>query len=77
MKKALLLAAAVAALVPSAMAAQPAQPAAQQPVPPVQRIRPSKIILIGDSTAAVIGGWGPSFCAFHVTSAAACLNLAR
>ena len=44
---------------------------------PAQQIRASKIILVGDSTTAVIGGWGPSFCAFHVTSAAACVNLAR
>lgn len=48
--------------------------AAQQPVEP---IRASKIILVGDSTTAVIGGWGPSFCANHVTSAAACVNLGR
>lgn len=46
-------------------------------VPPVQKIAPSKIILVGDSTTAVIGGWGPSFCAEHVTSFLACVNLAR
>lgn len=54
--------------------------AAQTPsaaAPPAQPIRASKIILVGDSTTAVIGGWGPSFCAYHVTSAAACVNLAR
>lgn len=45
--------------------------------PPVQQIRASKIILVGDSTTAVQGGWGPSFCAQHVNSALACLNLAR
>lgn len=45
--------------------------------PPVNPIRPSKIILVGDSTTAVIGGWGPSFCADHVTSFLACVNLAR
>ena len=45
--------------------------------PPVQPIRASKIILVGDSTTAVVGGWGPSFCAYHVTSFAACVNLAR
>ncbi|WP_211294922.1 rhamnogalacturonan acetylesterase [Novosphingobium guangzhouense] len=50
--------------------------------PPVSRefpkaIEPSKIILVGDSTTAVIGGWGPSFCAYHVTSFAACVDLAR
>src|SRR5215212_5235829 len=42
-----------------------------------RRINPSKIILVGDSTTAVWGGWGPSFCGYHVTSFAACLNLAR
>lgn len=41
------------------------------------KIRASKIVLVGDSTTAVIGGWGPSFCAYHVTSFAACVNLAR
>ncbi|KRG69546.1 rhamnogalacturonan acetylesterase [Pseudoxanthomonas dokdonensis] len=40
-------------------------------------IKASKIILVGDSTTAVQGGWGPSFCARHVTSFVACLNLAR
>jgi len=45
--------------------------------PPVQPIRANKIILVGDSTVAVQGGWGPSFCAHHVNSALACLNLAR
>jgi lysophospholipase L1-like esterase len=50
---------------------------AQAPAPPVQKIRASKIILVGDSTTAVLGGWGPSFCASHVTSTMACLNLAR
>lgn len=60
-------------------------PAAAQTVPsaapaapePVRRIQPSKIILVGDSTTAVFGGWGPSFCAYHVTSFMACVNLAR
>jgi lysophospholipase L1-like esterase len=45
--------------------------------PPVRKIEPSKIILVGDSTTAVIGGWGPAFCADHVTSFMACINLAR
>ncbi|HEV7609629.1 MAG TPA: rhamnogalacturonan acetylesterase [Steroidobacteraceae bacterium] len=40
-------------------------------------IRASKIILVGDSTVAVQSGWGSSFCAEHVTSTAACINLAR
>jgi lysophospholipase L1-like esterase len=55
-----------------------AAPAVAQTVPETPRpIAASKIILVGDSTTAVIGGWGPSFCAYHVTSFAACVNLAR
>jgi lysophospholipase L1-like esterase len=42
-----------------------------------KRIQPSKIILVGDFTTAVFGGWGPSFCADHVTAFAVCLNVAR
>ena len=57
------------------------QTAAQTPPPaeptPIRPISASKIILVGDSTTAVIGGWGPSFCAEHVTSFVACVNLAR
>jgi lysophospholipase L1-like esterase len=45
--------------------------------PPVKPIRASKIVLVGDSTTAVQGGWGPSFCAQHATSFLACVNLAR
>jgi lysophospholipase L1-like esterase len=56
-------------------------PAAAQTAPaapePVRHIQPSKIILVGDSTTAVFGGWGPSFCGYHVTSFMACVNLAR
>ncbi|MGL4693062.1 MAG: GDSL-type esterase/lipase family protein, partial [Stenotrophomonas maltophilia] len=40
-------------------------------------IRASKIVLVGDSTTAVQGGWGPAFCARHVTSFLTCTNLAR
>ena len=53
-----------------------AAPSAEAPAP-VRPISASKIILVGDSTTAVIGGWGPSFCADHVTSFVACVNLAR
>lgn len=45
--------------------------------PPPKPIRASKIVLVGDSTTAVQGGWGPSFCAQHATSFLACVNLAR
>ena len=62
----------VAALAAAAAEPQPA-PAPAAPMP----IRASKVILIGDSTVAVQGGWGGSFCAQHVTSFAACVNLAR
>ncbi|HKO20745.1 MAG TPA: rhamnogalacturonan acetylesterase [Acidobacteriaceae bacterium] len=34
-----------------------------------------KVVLVGDSTVAVQGGWGPGFCA-HVISPAECLDLA-
>jgi lysophospholipase L1-like esterase len=64
----------------SAAAAQTTAPVAPPPsaaAPPVQPIRASKIILVGDSTTAVVGGWGPSFCAYHVTSFLSCVNLAR
>ena len=54
----------------NASGAEPATPA-------VTPIRASKIILVGDSTVAVQGGWGSSFCAEHVTSFVACVNLAR
>ena len=51
--------------------------AASAPPEAPKKIQASKIILIGDSTVAVQGGWGSSFCAEHVTSFAACVNLAR
>lgn len=54
-----------------------AETAATAPAEAPRKIAPDKIILVGDSTTAVVGGWGPSFCAEHVTSFAACLNLAR
>jgi lysophospholipase L1-like esterase len=60
------------------VAALPAPIFAQaSPAETVKPIQPSKVILVGDSTTAVWGGWGPSFCAYHVTSFLACLNLAR
>jgi lysophospholipase L1-like esterase len=67
--KALAVAAALA-IIPLAAQAQTAEPA-----PP--KFKAIKIVLVGDSTTAVLGGWGPSFCGWHVTSFAACINLAR
>lgn len=72
--KALLLAGCLAAGALSAVA----DARAQTPVPdPAPHFNAIKIVLVGDSTTAVQGGWGPSFCAKHVTSFAACINLAR
>jgi lysophospholipase L1-like esterase len=70
-RRALLALSALACVATSAQAAEPV--AREFP----KAVAPSKIILVGDSTTAVIGGWGPSFCAHHVTSFAACIDLAR
>jgi lysophospholipase L1-like esterase len=43
----------------------------------IKPIRAVKVILVGDSTTEVHSGWGGSFCALHVTSLAACVNLGR
>ncbi|MEA9845866.1 rhamnogalacturonan acetylesterase [Xanthomonas campestris] len=60
-------------------AAASAVPASTVPVPATSTtpLTASKIVLVGDSTTAVHGGWGPSFCAQHVTSFLSCLNLVR
>ena len=63
------------ALALAPMLSTPAQETASRPS--ATPIRASKIVLVGDSTTAVQGGWGPSFCAQHVTSFLACVNLAR
>jgi len=63
----------------TALLLQAATPAATPPQadPPVVSIKPSKIILVGDSTTQVNSGWGGSFCATRVTAFAACVNLGR
>jgi lysophospholipase L1-like esterase len=64
--------------VAACLAASPMAAWAQTPVPdPAPHFNAIKVVLVGDSTTAVQGGWGPSFCAEHVTSFAACINLAR
>jgi len=40
-------------------------------------IRAKKIILVGDSTMQVHSGWGGAFCADHLVSGVACIDLAR
>jgi lysophospholipase L1-like esterase len=52
------------------------QPVPVAPAPPAS-IRPSKIILVGDSTMQMGSGWGGRFCARRVSSILSCLNLAR
>ncbi|MDC6726075.1 GDSL-type esterase/lipase family protein, partial [Leclercia adecarboxylata] len=69
-----LLGSALFALMSAAQAAvDPAVMDRPAPTP----IRASKIVLVGDSTTAVQGGWGPAFCARHVTPFLTCTNLAR
>lgn len=66
---------ALAMLLATASAHAGTPPASAPPAPtPIQA---SKIVLVGDSTTAVQGGWGPAFCARHVASFVACINLAR
>lgn len=64
-------------LLAAALVAAPLAAHAQTPEPEPPIFKAVKIVLVGDSTTAVIGGWGPSFCGLHVTSFAACINLAR
>ena len=70
----------MAALVSPALLAETPDPSTDPSIrerPAVTPIRASKIVLVGDSTTAVQGGWGPSFCADHVASFVSCINLAR
>ena len=45
--------------------------------PAVKPIAVKKIVLVGDSTTQVNSGWGGAFCAYHVVSSLACVNLGR
>ncbi|WP_426801847.1 rhamnogalacturonan acetylesterase [Xanthomonas campestris] len=74
-----LLAMCMALSAQAAAAAVVQDPTVPVPVPATSTtpLAASKIVLVGDSTTAVQGGWGPSFCAQHVTSFLSCLNLAR
>jgi lysophospholipase L1-like esterase len=42
-----------------------------------EKLVPYKIVLVGDSTMAPMSGWASVFCAHHVKSSVACLNLGR
>jgi lysophospholipase L1-like esterase len=68
---------AVAAVLGQGEALPATQALAPAAAPESKPIRAVKIILVGDSTTAVHSGWGGSFCAHHLTSFAACVNLAR
>ncbi|MHA6723968.1 rhamnogalacturonan acetylesterase [Sphingomonas sp. RS2018] len=54
------------------------QAAAQKPArTDAAKLEPYKIILVGDSTMAPMSGWASMFCAHHVKSSVACLNVGR
>lgn len=57
----------------SAAAAEVQASALQSQAPAVM----AKFILVGDSTTAAHGGWGPAFCGERLSGAATCINLAR
>lgn len=61
-----------AALLAAALVAAPLTAHAQEPM-----FKAPKVVLVGDSTTAVGSGWGGSFCAKHVSSNVACVNLGR
>lgn len=69
--KRIAFAAAGLALAPAAHAQQARERADAPP------IEPYKIVLVGDSTMAPASGWASIFCARHVKSSVACLNLGR
>lgn len=50
---------------------------ASRPRSDAPRTEAVKLVLVGDSTMAPASGWGSMFCARHVKSSVACLNLAR
>ncbi|WP_213980418.1 rhamnogalacturonan acetylesterase [Sphingomonas sp. dw_22] len=71
--------AALAAVPGAALAQSEAQPPLEKrekrvDAPPISAY---KIILVGDSTMAPGSGWASVFCAYHVKSSVACLNLGR
>lgn len=63
----------------SALIAAPAlaQPSPRPPRTDAPPIAADKVVLVGDSTMAPHSGWGAAFCAHHVKSSIACLNLGR
>ena len=67
-----------AALAVAVLTVLPAQAQVQAEAGPTSSpIQAEKIILVGDSTTAVLSGWGSAFCDRHVLSRLTCVNLAR
>jgi lysophospholipase L1-like esterase len=64
-----------------AVQAEPAHPRMPGEVPKTRTdaapIKAIKLILVGDSTMAPGSGWASMFCAEHVKSSVACLNMGR
>lgn len=67
----LALAAAALIAAPAALAQQSRE---RTDAPPIE---PYKVVLVGDSTMAPASGWASIFCARHVKSSVACLNVGR
>lgn len=59
----------------AALLAWPVILLAQQHSGPRKPAEPIRVVLVGDSTVALQGGWGPGFCA-HLLASAKCLDLA-
>lgn len=66
------IAAAALAFTPAAAFAQATPERTDAP-----SMQPYKIVMVGDSTMAAGSGWASMFCAKHVKSSVACLNLGR
>jgi lysophospholipase L1-like esterase len=67
-------------MIAAALVLMVAQAAAATATPPRTNAPPiiaDRIILVGDSTMAPSSGWASTFCAEHVKSSVACLNLGR
>ncbi|HXT71180.1 MAG TPA: rhamnogalacturonan acetylesterase [Vicinamibacterales bacterium] len=67
----------LAAMLMAALLAPSTEPDWASAQAQAEAIMAIKVILIGDSTMQAGSGWGGSFCAHHLTSFAACVNLAR
>lgn len=77
-RKAWVAAAIAAALMSTAATAQDANSSKGRTVrTDAEKLAADKIVLVGDSTMAPMSGWASMFCAHHVKSSTACLNLGR